>query len=185
MMPRKYVTPNEIVELGKELDRLFALQDRPLSNDRGRMIVDELLDTGMPFSAMKAGIRDLCDQDIKSLKFVTIKEACRKHCVQAGAVGGCELCHQTGTVTMESVVGKYVVNYPCICKAGADIAQAQMLVQWNGQKTMKSKVYGDCVLTEQFQRYLGERAPVVTERPEPAYRGFAERELEPAGAWRE
>lgn len=135
------LAPLQEIEIARELERLFNLQDRPLSQDKKDMIVAELSNTGYPFRAIITGIRDLVDKDLKQIKFGAIKEAARAHFQFQDAHGECRICGRGGFVTMISK-DQYAVAYPCTCQRGKETAEAQRLVPWNGRRSMASVKFG-------------------------------------------
>lgn len=118
------------------LERLFTLQDRPISKDRLASFVFELSISGIPFGAIKLGIKKLEDQDLKAIKFHTIKDACSAF-VANEVIPGCDKCRHTGFVTMISADG-YHFSFACTCEKGARYALKQSCRQWNGARTQDS-----------------------------------------------
>jgi hypothetical protein len=121
----------EEFDLSNELQRLFDLQDRPLSEAKKMAYVKELLGAGFPYRAIIAGIRSLGDQDIKLLKLSTIISASKRYC-EMEIPKGCIKCGWTGHVSM-ATEDKYYYAIPCVCERGTFYAKAQNLRQWNGQ----------------------------------------------------
>jgi len=124
-------SPLDEIEVAKELDRLFALQDRPLSNDKKSILVTELSVSGMPKSAVVAGIRDLVSEDLKQIKLCTLIQATKKHFRFVDTKQGCDRCSYTGNVSVATDDG-YIYSIPCVCDRGTSISKAQNLGQWSG-----------------------------------------------------
>jgi hypothetical protein len=127
------------IAVGDELERLYALHDKSLTEDRKGYLIEELRLSGIPIKAIIAGIRSLVETDVKNLKYLTILDAARKYVV-GGPVdhfGDCNICGTEGFVVMRDGEG-YTTAYPCTCERGKSHAKNQNLVQWNGKRIMMS-----------------------------------------------
>jgi hypothetical protein len=138
------LAPLQEIEIARELERLFMLQDRPMTHDRKNILVAELANTGITFKALIAGIRALVDQDLKQIKFFTIVNAARQFTTYQDAHGACHICNTDGFVYMRGVKNEltYTVAYPCTCARGKETAMAQSLIPWNGKKSQHSNHIG-------------------------------------------
>lgn len=87
--------------LREELNRLFMLQDRSLTESKREFYIQELDKDGFPFDAIIKGIRALSDADLKSIKFFTIKESVRQFVVIEDTKGDCCFCRGNGRISME------------------------------------------------------------------------------------
>lgn len=145
-----YYTPLERADLSREIERLFVMQDKHITEDKKSMIVSELEQCGLPFRAVVAGINKLCEEDVRNLKLITIIGASRAF-VAMETPKGCEVCGRTGMVAMESPDG-YLFAMACKCDLGAYLAKKQQLTRWNGFRVMKSR-HGDLKLSWQYERF--------------------------------
>lgn len=141
------LSPKDEIELGQEIERLFHLQDSPLSHDKKALFVNELALTGMPFKALIRGIRDLVDKPLKQIKLSEVKESIKKYVQLKDGFAPCKICSCTGSVTMQNEA-KYTFAYPCTCEKGQHIAEAQELKQWNGKRNMLSRQHGIMTLIQ-------------------------------------
>lgn len=145
-----YYTPIERADLAHEIERLFVMQDKHITEDKKSMIVSELEQCGLPFRAVVAGINKLCEEDVRYLKLTTIIGAARAF-VAMEIPKGCEVCGHTGMVAMVSPDG-YMFAMACRCDLGAYLAKKQQLARWNGFRCMKSR-HGDLKLSWQYERF--------------------------------
>ncbi len=114
--------------LREELDRLFMLQDRSLTESKREFYIQELDKDGFPFDAIIKGIRALSDADLKSIKFFTIKESVRQFVVIEDTKGDCCFCRGNGRISMEK--NKYAYTFSCKCEAGLRFGKEYP--RWNG-----------------------------------------------------
>ena len=69
------LSQSELSQIGTEIEKLFAFQDRPLSVEKKAMLVQEIADIGFPFDAIIKGIRSLFLEELKAVKLSAIYEA--------------------------------------------------------------------------------------------------------------
>lgn len=128
-----YLSEQEKILIANELDRLFALQDRPLNKEKKSALIDEIANTGIPAGPMLAGIRGLMAEDLKSIKFATIIDAARKLIVNVQEHReDCDFCGGVGSFPMKDE-NKYTYSLGCKCLNGSNLCDKEKLVQWNGE----------------------------------------------------
>lgn len=115
--------------VGKELDRLFVLQDRPFGESKKQVFLDELEDSGLPFAAIVSGIRALADKDPKTLKLFVIKESIVTFVNFEREKTSCIHCRGTGIVSMVRD-GGYRFALACTCSTGRSMDKE--FIRWNG-----------------------------------------------------
>lgn len=114
-------------------------------------MISELSFEGIPSKAIIQGIKDLCHEDLKSIKYVTIVSAARKY-FQFEPPEGCATCFHTGFISM---VDKELcpISVACTCPRGNWFARNQEIPQWNGRKKMQSKTRGMLELTWHYEKF--------------------------------
>ena len=121
-----------LVTIENDLDKLFALQDRPLSAVRRTLMANELLATPIPIPALLAGIKSLMNEEVTHIKFATICAAARRHVIADTEIDTkCGDCHD-GLVVMRDDAGRSFA-LACMCPMGAQKAMANRLVRWDGK----------------------------------------------------
>jgi len=124
--------------LGDELDRLFAVQDKTLSEKKRKILVSELMDTEIPIGAILNGIKSLLDADLKSIKLGTLIMASRQYVASEPEMGArCTDCVD-GFVLMKDDQ-KRTSALGCQCARGRARAKGSRLVVWDGQEDQFSK----------------------------------------------
>jgi hypothetical protein len=134
------LAPLDEIELAREVERLFALQDRHLTEDKKSILIRELAASGVTFRELVTGIRKLSTSDMKSIRVSDIITASR----EGGSIeapDGCAMCFKSGFVSMANKDG-YSFVYACNCELGSWYAKNQNLTKWNGKRRMLSKKYG-------------------------------------------
>lgn len=131
----------ERANLRRELIRLFTLQDRPLTDEKASVLVNELILTKIPNGAIVAGIRNLCDDDLKSIKFTTIKQAANKFVTHVYDNYHCDHCKGEGVIMMICTGYEYDYNtsLACTCDRGQLIGNANGILKWNGEDYQEAK----------------------------------------------
>jgi hypothetical protein len=88
-----------------------------------------------------AGIRNLCDDDLKSIKFTTIKQAANKFVTHVYDNYHCEYCRGEGVIMMRCTGREYDYDtcLACICERGQLLSNAQGILKWNGQDYQEAK----------------------------------------------
>lgn len=122
--------------IGREIQRLFSLQDKPLLEDKKNLLLDELEQCDIPSGAVIAGIRSLVDDDLRSIKFITLKTAAHKFITRGYDDYQCVNCGGEGVVFMRTDGPSYEHNtcVACICTRGQALADANGVLRWNGEK---------------------------------------------------
>jgi hypothetical protein len=122
--------------VGNELNRLFALQDKHLSDDKRAILTDELQNSGRSVRAVIMGIQSLIHEDLKSIKIGTLLEAARlsENTALHENKPTCEYCFD-GLISMrhEMSGNTYRSLIPCNCARGTQRHPGLKSPQWNGQ----------------------------------------------------
>ena len=144
-------------QIGAELERLYALQDRNATSQKLEIMADELEKTGLPLAAILDGIRSLHTADLKQIKFATLKEAMRRFIIQEAA-DACEYCEGIGLINMVDQEMQPAA-LACGCRTGQVKTQKQGIAAWNGlpQQTVNGgtlTVYDVAVMGEAFWRQM-------------------------------
>lgn len=123
--------PSDVNRIKVALEKLFALQDKPLTEKKKLFIVDELIKDIGELDAILKGVTALNNVDVKSLKYTTIRDNCRKHLKRKQVVylAHCKICDSSGIVTLLSQDDKHYA-YACKCGHGS---KYQYLPKWNGK----------------------------------------------------
>lgn len=148
---------DQLETIGKELDRLFILQDRPFGENKKNVFVQELEALGLPFSAIISGIRALADHDIKILKLFTIKESIVKFISFEREKTNCPYCRGNGLVSMIRDNDGYSFVFACKCPAG--VLTDKEFIRWNGEthqdfKGMKYKTADFVLLGNEYPKWI-------------------------------
>lgn len=143
---------SEFDQIGHQLDKLFVFQDKPLGKEKRSILVDALLESGMPIQALLAGIQGLMHEDLQTLKLGTILAAARGH-VEHTEQNHCDNCNG-GYFSMVDD-SKYQVALACMCPLGQEKARVQGLQRWNGQDTQIGR--GGRLLTRRFAAISDDR----------------------------
>lgn len=138
--PTNYLTTTlserEKLALEDELEKLFALQDRPLSKEKKTILIEEMALMSLPFRALVSGIRQLMTEDLKSIKLWNIRDAAEKFVfAEAKPATECDFCEKTGAVVMFARQGEYLRRsaFACTCENGKSFAAMHGAAQWDGQ----------------------------------------------------
>lgn len=142
-------------EVGNELDKLFALQDRPFTKDKKFIFIEELEKFGFPLGAIIGGIRALMLEDMKIIKIVHVREAAKKFIEpEEKKKIKCRWCGGVGAFCMrEEAMLQMADEWPkraegprfgrsyalaCVCEAGTNLERSDGNVRWNGKGTQFS-----------------------------------------------
>lgn len=118
--------------IGDELERLFAVQDKNLSEKKKAILVHELMETEFPIQAILNGIKSLLDTDLKSVKLGIIIMASRQFIEQeTEPQSKCPDCID-GFVLMKDDEGR-VCSMGCQCAKGRGRAKENQIIRWEGQ----------------------------------------------------
>ena len=129
------VTQSSLTEANKlqiadELERLFTLQDRPFSQKRAAIFIEELEKANLPVSAIIAGIRSLMTEDLSKISFEMIFARSRSKIEREEIkTRDCDHCHGLGVVLMKDGSG-YEFAFSCLCENAGRI---QGLMPWGGE----------------------------------------------------
>lgn len=136
--------PNEQTELflesevQRELNNLFALQDKNLTDKKESIWIQEIKNSGIPLKAMLQGIRSLKGEDVNKLTYFAILQAARRFLVPENELRPtCNDCHK-GIVLMKDSENR-MFSLACVCPLGQQKANAQNLVRWNGASSQTSR----------------------------------------------
>jgi hypothetical protein len=123
------------VEIGEAIEKLFMLQDRPLSEKKKLYFANELCQYGFPFKAILLGLNSLLDAELRQIKIVDIRKATERFVSYkfAKTYQDCEFCDKTGFITMLNFRGNEYA-FACKCVKGKDVADDNRIYQWNGNK---------------------------------------------------
>ena len=136
------LSPVEVEEIKRELEKLFAFQDKSLTGNKLSALMDAIEDYGFPFRAIVAGIRSLFEVDLKAIKLINIKDAIRGFIQYDTSAKGCDACGQTGVKIMWEGNRQYM--FACRCEKGKEyIAVAPI---WNSFAIQR--IGGETYLTE-------------------------------------
>ena len=125
----------QVEDIKTELEKVFAFQDKNLSDKKLTYLLDEIENCGFPFPAIIAGIRSLFEIDIKAVKLINIKEAIKRFIQYDTSAMGCFVCGNDGSpgVGVKIMwVGNKQYLFACRCEKGKEYLAIAPL--WNGQK---------------------------------------------------
>lgn len=135
------IDDNDKIRIGNELEKLFVLQDRPLSKDKKVLLIDEICQTGFPVAAIIAGLKSLQAENLKAVKFANIVDAIRdKMTYEEEQSTRCDFCDSRGLITMRNK-DRYQFALACTCVNGNRFA-SQGNARWNGERYQESKRHG-------------------------------------------
>jgi len=123
------LTHDQIEILGRELERLFVLQDKPFPESKKTIFVQEIRDTFYPFGAIISGVRALAGEDLKTIKLHTIINEIKKFMVCEEKRSDCRHCGGGGLVSFIRNDGLRFA-FTCICETGREYKD---ILKWNGQ----------------------------------------------------
>lgn len=121
------------IQIGAQLETLFALQDKALTKEKKSIWLEELRNCGLPPQAILKGIEQLKADELGSLKYGTVIMAARKF-TEVEESQSCKNCNN-GFVTMKDHEGR-IFSLSCSCFAGS---QKKGYVKWNGEESQSSK----------------------------------------------
>lgn len=124
----------EKLVVGNELTRLFALHGENFGKEKKAAFVEELAESGMPIGAILAGIKSLVHDDLKTIKYSTIRDSVQRHLEPEDVSNACKECFD-GLVIMGDEQGRRF-SLGCKCSRGHQRSMALHLAQWNGEQTM-------------------------------------------------
>jgi hypothetical protein len=96
------------------------------------MLVNEIEDCGFPLGAIMAGIKYLANEDLKTIKFITIRDAIRKFISQVDNYK-CQHCGSDGYILMKCQEKGQDIAVACTCTRGGIVAEANEIVRWAGK----------------------------------------------------
>lgn len=131
----KPLTPVEREQIANEIEKLFLYQDRPVTDKKIALFVDEIALWNMPAGAIIMGVRSLCDGDMKAIKLSFIKEAASDFIVKSpNMASSCKWCDGAGTVIMVYGEHEYNTAFACFCHKGRDLSRSIGMAQWSGKE---------------------------------------------------
>lgn len=136
--------PNNLFEdeilIENELEKLYALQDKPSTKAKREIVVKELISTGIPTGAILSGIRHLHTEDLSAIKFPIIVSAARRYVVQDNEIQACHECSQ-GVICYRDGEGRWFA-LACRCQAGEEKQRAHGLARSYAAPTYTSPKNG-------------------------------------------
>jgi hypothetical protein len=121
-MCSQYLTKNlneyDRSQIAEEVKRLFALQDKNITEHRIGYLVDEIDGLNAPIESILLGLRELGRSDVPHLKFSTIRTAIQSKFIRETKKSDCPHCNGRGFVCLRSVKKFYNIAFACICEAG-------------------------------------------------------------------
>lgn len=130
---------DEMAVVEAEMEKLFALQDRPLPKEKKVLLVTELGNSGLPAYAIVGAMRKLMvDDEVTKLTFPKILSAAKVEIDPAGIyeIIPCEDCDKRGLVTMIDD-NEYHYMLACRCKNGQQWVDRGHQ-RWWGERTQVS-----------------------------------------------
>ncbi len=122
--------------IGEDLDKLFAFQDKHMTEKKKALLVDALLTSGIPLPAVTLGIRKLMNEDLNSVKLGMIFAAARSFVQRDEESNSCPDC-SSGMVVMRDEEGRWF-SLACRCGIGANVARTHGLKRWGGLASQTS-----------------------------------------------
>lgn len=128
--------------LSAELQRLFTLQDRPITEAKLKIFVEELEKSQIPEACILLGIRSLIAEDLKAIKVITVLNAARKFVEEEPDHRvDCDVCFKTGGVPVTYQISNllYTGILGCRCENGQSLTKIHGLISWNGEDVQMGK----------------------------------------------
>lgn len=121
------------LQIADELERLFALQDRPFSKARAVTFVEEFERTSLPAGAIISGIRSLLAEDLQKITFERLVVAAKSK-IEREEIRqqDCDDCFKAGVVLMTDDNG-YQFSFLCRCSNATKYSGLKLSL-WNGEK---------------------------------------------------
>lgn len=115
--------------IGEDLEKLFAFQDKHLTREKKTILVKALLESQIPTGAIILGLRYLMNDDLSSIKMMTIIHAARMH-IEPSTQNQCGNCSEGFVVMKDGDQRSFVLS----CQCGFGMMRRQNgLVQWKGE----------------------------------------------------
>jgi len=136
-------TSIESLTVTREIEKLFALQGKPVVKAQVSEFVEELSIRNIPAGAVIAGIQKLKDQDLKTIKLSTILEASRDNIYREEMQKkDCQYCQKNGCIMVKTKLGESFYKFPlaCICENGDEFKRIHGAIKWNGKKIQYGKL---------------------------------------------
>jgi hypothetical protein len=137
--PTKSWNEGDVAAVEAEMEKLFALQDRPLPKEKKALLVSELGNSGLPAFAIIGGLKKLMvDDEVTKLTFPKILGASKAEVDPAGIyeIIPCDDCDKRGLVTMLDAE-KYQYALACRCPNGQQWVDRGHQ-RWWGEKSQVS-----------------------------------------------
>ena len=136
-------TSIESLTVSREIEKLFALQGKPVVKSQVSEFVEELSIRNIPAGAVIAGIQKLKDQDLKTIKLSTILEASRDNLYREELQKKeCQYCNKNGCVMVKTKLGESIYKFAlaCICQNGDEFKRIHGSMKWNGEQIQYAKI---------------------------------------------
>ena len=124
-----FLSAEDREQIGEALEKLYLLQDRPLTDEKKALMTQEIFDLGHSLPVILGGLRELMTQDLKAIKLSTIREAIQGVLEpEVSQKVPCDDCRGMGVVLMRDE-NKYQFALACKCPNG----RGKDLTKWNGE----------------------------------------------------
>lgn len=122
------LTEAQKIQIADELEKLFTLQDRPFSQKRAAIFIEELEKSNLPAGAIISGIRSMMAEDLGKISYEMICARSKTKIERAEIKNAdCQNCFGSGLIMMVDEVG-YEFSFACPCENSVKHAG---LVKWN------------------------------------------------------
>lgn len=126
------LTEVQKLQIADELEKLFTLQDRPFSQKRAAIFIEELEKSNLPAGAIISGIRSLMTDDLGKITYEMIFARSRSKIEREEIKSKeCDHCFGSGVVSMRDEVG-YEFLYVCSCENSKKYQDCG-LAKWNSE----------------------------------------------------
>lgn len=147
------IYPNEIDTLRQAVKKLYYMQDKACTEEKLNTICQEIITLNVGLNDTLTALDNLCDSDIKSLKFYVIKAAILKYKKEVDNKIKCDCCNGEGLVTLVNEEN-YKYSFACMCPNGKRRAESQSVMQWNGQNNQIYNGKEFVIYSEYLERSL-------------------------------
>lgn len=129
-MMQSSLTEAQKIQIADELEKLFTLQDRPFSQKRAAIFIEELEKSNLPAGAIVSGIRSLMADDLGKITFEMVYARSKSKIERTETKSrDCEHCFGSGIVMMRDEVG-YEFSFSCSCENSSRVSGLN-LAKWN------------------------------------------------------
>lgn len=131
----KRFTDEEMGLVGNALERLYTFQDRPLSEHKRGLMVEELSLSGLPAPAILAGIRKLETEDLRTIKLAVILATAQEFLSgRPGEIERVECDYCTGGAILMKDVNGYEFALGCVCTNGDEFRRVHRVPVWTREE---------------------------------------------------